>query len=64
MEKSITTQKMKFSLKDFFSKCEQIRKKKTANLFISAKEILNGKIHFLCSVCEVLTPSRHLLAQS
>ena len=29
MERSIITQKMKFSVKDFFSKCEQIRKKKT-----------------------------------
>ena len=28
-------QKMKFSIKDFFSKCDQI---------------LNGKLHFLCSV--------------
>ena len=30
-----TTQKIKFSIKDFFSKCDQI---------------LNGKLHFLCSV--------------
>ena len=30
-----TAQKMKFSIKDFFSKCDQ--------------EILNGKLHFLCS---------------
>ena len=29
-----TTREMKFSIKDFFSKCDQI---------------LNGKIHFLCS---------------
>ena len=34
---SRTTQKMKFSIKDFFSKCDQIRR------------ILNGKLHFLCS---------------
>ena len=32
-----TTQKMKFSIKDFFSKCDQIRRK------------LHGKLHFLCS---------------
>ena len=31
-------QKMKFSIKDFFSKCEEI-----------TEEILNGKLHFLCS---------------
>ena len=36
-------QKMKFSIKDFFSKCDQIRRKLT-------EEILNGKLHFLCSV--------------
>ena len=37
-----TTQKMKFSIKDFFSKCDQICK--------YTEEILNGKLHFLCSV--------------
>ena len=35
----ITAQKMKFSLNDFFSKCDQI----------FTEEILNGKLHFLCS---------------
>ena len=35
-----TAQKMKFSIKDFFSKCDQIQ---------FTKEILNGKLHFLCS---------------
>ena len=33
-----TAQKMKFSIKEFFSKCEEI-----------TEEILNGKLHFLCS---------------
>ena len=33
---TITEQKRKFSIKDFFSKCE---------------EILNRKLHFLCSAC-------------
>ena len=32
-----TAQKMKFSIKDFSSKCNQIRSK------------TNGKLHFLCS---------------
>ena len=32
-----TVQKMKFSIKDFFSKCDQIR------------SFLNGKLHFLRS---------------
>ena len=36
-----TAQKMKFSIKDFFSKCDQIQEK---------EEILNGKLHFLYSV--------------
>ena len=36
----ITAEKMKFSTKDLFSKCNQILK----------KEILNGKTHILCSV--------------
>ena len=31
---------MKFSTMDFFSKCDQIRK----------KEIFNGKLHFMCSI--------------
>ena len=34
-----TTQKMKFSIQDFFSKCDQME-----------KIFLNGKFHFLCSV--------------
>ena len=33
---------MKFSSKDFFSKCDQI-------LVTFTEEILNGKLHFLCS---------------
>ena len=36
-------QKMKFSIKDFFSKCDQ-------DLVTFTEEILNGKLHFLCSV--------------
>ena len=32
----LTAQKMKFSIADFFSKCDQIH---------------NGKLHFLCSIC-------------
>ena len=36
-----TAQKMKFSIKDFFSKCDQIR--------AFTEKIFNGKLHFLCS---------------
>ena len=42
--KTITAQKMEFSIKDFFSKCDQIQ-----DLVTFTKEILNGKLHFLCS---------------
>ena len=39
-----TTQKMKFSIKDFISKCDQIRKK-----LKNSEEFLNGKLYLLCS---------------
>ena len=42
---------MRFSFKDFFSKCDQIRRK-TANLVTFTEEILNGKLHF-CAVAVV-----------
>ena len=42
-----TAQEMRFSIKDFFSNCDQIR---TADLVTYTEEILNGKLHFLC--CE------------
>ena len=48
---AITAQKVKFSIKDFFSKYEQIRRKQfSADLVTFTEEILNGKRHFLCSV--------------
>ena len=34
--------KMKFSIKDFFSKCDQ----ETADLVTFTEEIVNGKLHF------------------
>ena len=42
-----TVQKMTFSIKDFFTKCDQIRK--TADFVTFTEEILNGKLHFQCS---------------
>ena len=39
-----TALKMKFPIKDFFSKCDQI-----LDLVTFAEEILNGELHFLCS---------------
>ena len=44
--KERTAQKMKFSIKDFFSKCFP---QETADLVTFTEEILNGKLHFLCS---------------
>ena len=46
-----TAQKMKFSIKDFFSKCDQIRRKLRmwSHLLKKSEEILNGKLHCLCS---------------
>ena len=42
-------QKIKFSIKNFFSKCDQI---------------LNGKLHFLCSdMCELYEPSPFIIVQ-
>ena len=40
----LTPQKMKFSIKDFFSKCD------TADLITFTEKSLNGKLHFLRSV--------------
>ena len=45
----ITAQKMKFSMKDFFSKCDQISRELRI-LVKFTEEILNGKLHFLCTV--------------
>ena len=42
-----TAQKMRFSIKDFLSRCDQIRKK--LDLVAFAESILNEKLHFLCS---------------
>ena len=39
---------MKFSIKDFFSKCNQIHSKLRIWSYL-LKEILNAKLHYLCS---------------
>ena len=39
---------MKFFIKNFFSKYETLQE--TADLVTFTEEILNGKLHFLCSV--------------
>ena len=38
-------QKMKFSIKDFFSKCDHIRR----DLVTFTEKVLNKKLNFLCS---------------
>ena len=48
MVQIFTAQKIKFSIKGFFSKCDQIRRK----LVTFTEEIFNGKLHFLCSDCK------------
>ena len=40
---------MKFSIKDLFSKCDQIRRN-LGDLVTFTEEVFNGKLHFLCSV--------------
>ena len=49
-----TAQETKFSIKDSFSKCDQIRK--NADLVAFTEEILNAKLHFLCSASSLTPP--------
>ena len=44
-----TAQKMKFFIKNFFSKREQVR-----GFLTFTEEILNGKLHFLCSLACIM----------
>ena len=46
----VTVQKMIFSIKYFFGKCDQ-NPQFPADLVTFTEEILNGKLHFLCSGC-------------
>ena len=45
ISRQCTAQKTKFSIKDFFSKCDQIRRF-FADLVTFTEEILNGKLCF------------------
>ena len=47
---AFTAQKMKFSIKDFFSKWKLQEAQETADLVPFTEEILYGKLYFLCSV--------------
>ena len=40
---------MKFFIKGFFKKCDQNQRKLPVDLVTFTEEILNGKLHFLCS---------------
>ena len=53
----ITTQKTKFSIKNFYSKCDQF----PADLITFTEEILNGKLHFLYSEWFEILLKRHLV---
>ena len=49
-----TAQRVKFSMKDFFSKCDQTAVEQFSVDLVCGfghitEEILNGKLHFLCS---------------
>ena len=57
-----TAQETKFSIKDFFSKCDQIRR--NADLVAFTKEILNGKLPFLCCVSSLIPPVWKLIQRS
>ena len=48
-KKEHTAQKMKFSMKDFFSKYDQICSFLWIWSHLMKKSFLNGKLHFLCS---------------
>ena len=48
---------MKFPIKDFFSKSDQIR----SGTF--TEEILNGKLYFLCSVCSQKKQKKRVIYQ-
>ena len=45
----VAAQKMKFSVKDFYSKCEQISSFPRIFFFTFTKEIVNKKLQFLYS---------------
>ena len=65
-QQTYTAQKMKFPIKDFFSKCDQIRQ--STDLVTFTEEIFYGKLHFLwvlhrsflTLLNELLSASRHL----
>ena len=49
-----TAQNMKFSIKDFFSKCD---------LVTFTEEILNGELHFLCNDYLILSETKSAFSQ-
>ena len=59
--KMVTKQKMKFSIKDFFSKCDQIRSPLWIWSHLLKKSLIKNFI-FLCSGC-ICDPVRHLFAK-
>ena len=63
MKQSITAQKMKFSTKDFFSKCDQIRRNLRIWSHLLKKSLMENFI--FCAVYEqYLTPLKKYLRMS
>ena len=59
------TKKMKFFIKDFFNKCNKIPE--NCEFFMFIEEILNGKLHFLCSelcICHNICTKIYLILQT
>ena len=57
-----TAQKMKFSIKNFFSKCDQIRRKLQILLHLSKKSLM--KYFISCAVQHLFVQSRQLKHQN
>ena len=50
---------MRFSIKDFFSKCDRPNLQIPTDLVTFTEEILNGKLHFLGS--DIYTPNTAIM---
>ena len=49
---NLPAQKIRFSIKGFFSKCEEIRRRLRADLLTFTKKIYYGKLH-LCAIITI-----------
>ena len=58
----VTAQKMKFSIKDFFSKCDQIRRKLRIWSHLLKKSLMESFI--FCAVYDNFNPMKKIFTQS